>query len=179
MSELLDVKGYSVVQAENGQKALDILTKTPNLPCLVGLYLAMPVMGYGFLRLLAQDPTIRDIPVVIVSGNPPVASTNVYPPEARRAPARFSTERIEHDSAVLQANLRFSGHLNRTNFANVRRIFEYSAENAKIVDCLADGAVSREPVSASNSLINRERTGNFFDFSLDLTAGGLKKPIHA
>jgi hypothetical protein len=58
----------------------------------------------------------------------------------------------------------------------VRSILYFSAENAKIADCLADGAVSPEPVSASNSLINREGTGNFFDFSLDLTAFATKKP---
>ena len=55
MSQLLDAKGYSTVQAENGQKALEILKETPHLPCLIVLDLAMPVMdGYRFLRLRAQ-----------------------------------------------------------------------------------------------------------------------------
>jgi CheY-like chemotaxis protein len=43
MSELLDAKGYSVLQAENGQKALDVLKEMPHLPCLVVLDLTMPV----------------------------------------------------------------------------------------------------------------------------------------
>jgi CheY-like chemotaxis protein len=34
------------------------------------LDLAMPVVdGRGFLKLRAQDPILRDIPVVVVSGN--------------------------------------------------------------------------------------------------------------
>jgi CheY-like chemotaxis protein len=42
----------------------------PHFPCLVVLDLAMPVMdGRGFLKLRAQDPILRDIPVVVVSGN--------------------------------------------------------------------------------------------------------------
>jgi CheY-like chemotaxis protein len=70
MSLLLDVKGYSVVQAENGQKALAVLGRLPNPPCLIVLDLAMPVLdGYGFLKLRAQDPVLRDIPVAVVSGN--------------------------------------------------------------------------------------------------------------
>lgn len=44
-----------------------------------------------------------------------------------------------------------------------------SFRDGRIEDSVADGAVWCEPVSASNSLINRERTGNFLDFSLNLT----------
>jgi CheY-like chemotaxis protein len=70
MSELLDIKGYSVLQAENGQRALDILKKNGQLPCLVVLDMAMPILdGRGFLKRRARDPDLRDIPVVVVSGN--------------------------------------------------------------------------------------------------------------
>ncbi len=51
----------------------------------------------------------------------------------------------------------------------MRSIFDFSAENAKIVDWVADGAVCCELLSAMNSLLNRERTGNFFHLSLDPT----------
>ena len=46
----------------------------------------------------------------------------------------------------------------------MRAILEFSAENAKIEDWLADDAVQCELLSASNSLIIRENTGNFRDF---------------
>jgi CheY-like chemotaxis protein len=69
-SDLLQAKSYTVLQAENGQKALEVLKKNPRLPCLVVLDLSMPVMdGRGFLKLCASDPILRDIPVVVVSGN--------------------------------------------------------------------------------------------------------------
>lgn len=72
ISELLDTAGYSTVQAANGQKALEILKDAPRLPCLVVLDLAMPIIdGYRFLRLRAQDPTLRKIPVVVTSATPP------------------------------------------------------------------------------------------------------------
>ena len=70
LSELLAAKGYSALQAENGQKALEVLKKTPRFPCLIVLDLVMPVMdGRGFLMLRADDPILRDIPVVVVSGS--------------------------------------------------------------------------------------------------------------
>jgi len=71
MSALLDANVYSVQQAENGQRALELLKKMPHLPCLIVLDLAMPVMdGRGFLKLRAADPILQDIPVIVVSGNP-------------------------------------------------------------------------------------------------------------
>jgi len=58
----------------------------------------------------------------------------------------------------------------------MRTILEFPAENAKSADWLADGAVWCELLSALDSLIIRENTGNFRDFGclgLDLH---LKKP---
>jgi CheY-like chemotaxis protein len=70
LSELLEVEGYCVLEAENGQKALDVLEKTPHTPCVILLDLAMPVMdGREFLKLRAEDPVLRHVPVVVVSGN--------------------------------------------------------------------------------------------------------------
>jgi CheY-like chemotaxis protein len=74
LSELLDACGYVVLQAENGQIALDVLKTTPRFPRVVLLDLSMPVLdGREFLRLRASDPILREIPVVVVSGsNQPV-----------------------------------------------------------------------------------------------------------
>lgn len=70
MSRFLDAKGYSVLNAANGQEALEVLKKVPRFPRLVVLDLFMPVLdGREFLRQRAQDPVRRDIPVVVVSGN--------------------------------------------------------------------------------------------------------------
>jgi CheY-like chemotaxis protein len=70
MSKLLDSRGYSVLQAENGQEALRVLKTTPRFPRLVVLDMAMPVMdGRRFLKVRDEDPILRDIPVVVVSGS--------------------------------------------------------------------------------------------------------------
>jgi len=44
LSGLLNLKGYSVLEADNGQMALYILEKAARLPCLILLDLSMPVM---------------------------------------------------------------------------------------------------------------------------------------
>jgi CheY-like chemotaxis protein len=71
ISELLNERGYSTVQAVNGQEALDLLKKMRALPLLIVLDMSMPVLsGWEFLRERGRDAVILAIPVVVVSGNP-------------------------------------------------------------------------------------------------------------
>jgi len=81
-----------------------------------------------------------------------------------RAPARFSTERIGHESAADGGIQASPVPPVRKKCVNVRSIFKISGENAEIADCVADGAVRRELLSTSNSLITSENTGDFRDF---------------
>jgi CheY-like chemotaxis protein len=63
----LEMKGYQVEEAGNGQQALETLTAKP--PLLVLLDLQMPVMnGRELLQRLRATPETKEIPVVIISG---------------------------------------------------------------------------------------------------------------
>ena len=72
LSELLERRGYSVLGAQNGQKALDELKKGVSVS-LVLLDLSMPVMdGWEFLKRQRNDPVIAHIPVVVLTSSPRV-----------------------------------------------------------------------------------------------------------
>ena len=72
LSLALEMHGYLIVPAENGQEALDKLKHTERLPLVVVLDLAMPILdGRGFLQQRAQDRVLTNIPVIIVSGSRP------------------------------------------------------------------------------------------------------------
>ena len=63
----LEMKGYQVEEAENGQRALEVLADKP--PLLVLLDLQMPVMnGREMLQRMRASPELKDVPVVIISG---------------------------------------------------------------------------------------------------------------
>jgi CheY-like chemotaxis protein len=67
--EVLEGNGHAVVEATNGQEALDILVsmRGPQIGLIV-LDLQMPVMdGWQFLKLLGNYVRLASIPVVIVS----------------------------------------------------------------------------------------------------------------
>jgi CheY-like chemotaxis protein len=66
---LLELQGYSVDEARNGQEALVRLNAAP--PCLIVLDLMMPVMdGWQFRRAQLQDPQFASVPVVVISAVP-------------------------------------------------------------------------------------------------------------
>ena len=65
MRIFLEIEGYNVVTAADGQKALDALAKAN--PCLILLDLMMPVMnGWEFVEAL-KNTKYADNPVVIVT----------------------------------------------------------------------------------------------------------------
>ena len=68
--DLLEMAGYEVKSAANGQEALNLLKASENgpLPCLILLDLYMPVMdGWEFLHRQNQEERLREIPVVVLS----------------------------------------------------------------------------------------------------------------
>lgn len=69
LKEILEIEGFKVVTAENGQVGLELLQDVEE-PCLILLDLMMPVMnGWEFLEALRlqQKHVLATIPVVVVS----------------------------------------------------------------------------------------------------------------
>lgn len=69
IKEILQMEGFTVVTAENGQDALNVLTEFGK-PCLILLDLMMPVMnGWQFLEALknGHQQLFASTPIVVVS----------------------------------------------------------------------------------------------------------------
>ena len=63
----LEMKGYQVEEADNGEQALSKLAD--RAPLLVLLDLQMPVMnGREMLQRMRATPELKEVPVVIISG---------------------------------------------------------------------------------------------------------------
>ncbi|HEU4322870.1 MAG TPA: response regulator [Roseiflexaceae bacterium] len=68
LMELLTEVGHTVLEAENGREALDLLRQLDELPSLIMLDLMMPVMtGWELCAVLALDPVLGRIPVAVLS----------------------------------------------------------------------------------------------------------------
>jgi len=69
VAELLRLDGYQVVEASDGNEALDAL-RIGRRPCVVLLDLRMPgASGWRFRALQLRDLKTADIPVVALSGH--------------------------------------------------------------------------------------------------------------
>jgi two-component system, cell cycle response regulator DivK len=64
--ELLEMHGYTVFEACNGQDALQMITESP--PDLLLLDLGMPVLdGFGVIRKIRGNPSLAALPVLAVT----------------------------------------------------------------------------------------------------------------
>ncbi len=69
LGKMLRQDGYSVLQAADGVRALELAAQEQ--PALIFLDIVMPGMnGFAVLRALRLDPLTRHIPIVMISGNP-------------------------------------------------------------------------------------------------------------
>jgi CheY-like chemotaxis protein len=68
VADLLGEYGFQVLLAGNGAEALEILRRI-HRPCLIILDLMMPVMdGWTFRAEQLKDPSVSDVPVLVLSG---------------------------------------------------------------------------------------------------------------
>jgi CheY-like chemotaxis protein len=66
LKEVLELSGYEVIEAEDGEEAVRGVRESK--PHLVLVDIQMPVMdGYGVLRELRADPRFSDVPVVALT----------------------------------------------------------------------------------------------------------------
>lgn len=70
LSMLLELEGFQIRQASNGQEGLNSLEKDKTLPSLIILDLMMPVMdGWQFRENQVADPEASSIPVVVMTAD--------------------------------------------------------------------------------------------------------------
>jgi CheY-like chemotaxis protein len=73
---LLESRGYHVECSSNGEEALKRLDVRKDLPDLILLDLQMPIMdGLSFLNIRKKIPMLKNIPVVLMSGEDDVLQT--------------------------------------------------------------------------------------------------------
>lgn len=68
IQDVLEIYGYRVRTASDGQEGIEELGKMEEAPCLILLDLMMPGMnGWGFLDYQRSSPAFAGVPVIICS----------------------------------------------------------------------------------------------------------------
>jgi CheY-like chemotaxis protein len=77
MAQLLTIEGFQAATVANGKEALDYLHERDK-PEVILLDLMMPVMdGWEFRRKQQADPSVADVPVIVLSAIDPARAAKV------------------------------------------------------------------------------------------------------
>lgn len=64
---VLENKGYEVMTAASGEQALAVMRKEKPALVLLEIMMSYVLEGLDLLREMANDPTLKDIPVIVVT----------------------------------------------------------------------------------------------------------------
>lgn|SRR5262245_50139265 len=66
LHDLLTRAGYEIIMAEDGQEALDVVTR--ERPNLILMDIQLPLLdGYEVTRRIKADPTLNAIPIIVIT----------------------------------------------------------------------------------------------------------------
>ena len=90
MAQLLTLEGYTAAAVANGREALEYLHDGHDKPNVILLDLMMPVMdGWEFRRRMQADPSIAELPVIVLSALDPSRARDVDATAFLRKPLDF------------------------------------------------------------------------------------------
>ena len=96
ITEVLADHEYKAVPASNGAEALEQLRAGSVMPCLILLDVMMPTMdGWAFRAEQQRDPSVKDIPVILLS-----AHTDVRVAATQMQAAGFLAKPVAIDSLL-------------------------------------------------------------------------------
>ena len=78
-SKVLEKAGHEVVSAANGAKALQAMRQDRPNVVLLDIMMAYILDGLDASREMAEDPSLKDIPVIMVTSLTPVKGSGMLP----------------------------------------------------------------------------------------------------
>ena len=78
-TKVLETAGYEVVSAANGAKALQSMRQEPPDVVLLDIMMSYILDGLDVSREMAEDPELKDIPVIMVTSLTGVKGTGAFP----------------------------------------------------------------------------------------------------
>ncbi len=94
-SKILEKEGHEVVSAANGAKALKAMREeTPDL-VLLDIMMSYILDGLDVSREMAEDPTLKDVPVIMVTSLTAVQGSAMFPTDEQIAVDEWLSKPVE------------------------------------------------------------------------------------
>lgn len=144
---------YDVIEAENGQVALEILKEHKNSISLIFLDVVMPVMdGYTFLNRLRSDSSMSFIPVVVTTqGSSEEDEVNALSHGATDfVPKPYRPKIILHRAANLIELRENAAMVNQFMYDRLTGLFSREYFYQKVQECLNESTGTSYAIVCSN-----------------------------
>ena len=103
-SKILEKEGHEVVSAANGAKALKAMREeTPDL-VLLDIMMSYILDGLDVSREMAEDPGLKDVPVIMVTSLTAVQGTAMFPTDEQIAVNEWLSKPVEPEDLVDRIN---------------------------------------------------------------------------
>jgi CheY-like chemotaxis protein len=103
-SKILVKEGHEVVSAANGAKALKAMREeTPDL-VLLDIMMSYILDGLDVSREMAEDPALKDVPVIMVTSLTAVQGSAMFPSDEQIAVDEWLSKPVEPEELVDRVN---------------------------------------------------------------------------
>jgi CheY-like chemotaxis protein len=99
-AKVLQSAGYEVVSAANGAKALQTMRQSPPDVVLLDIMMSYILDGLDVSRDMAQDPVLKDIPVIMVTSLTGVKGSSMFPTDEYVPVDEWLTKPVDPDTLL-------------------------------------------------------------------------------
>jgi CheY-like chemotaxis protein len=99
-TKVLQKAGHEVVSAANGAKALENMRKSPPDLVLLDIMMSYILDGLDVSREMAQDPVLKEVPVIMVTSLTGVKGSGVFPTDEFVPVDEWLTKPVDPETLV-------------------------------------------------------------------------------
>lgn len=103
-SKVLQKAGHEVVAAANGAKALQTMRKDPPDLVLLDIMMSYILDGLDVSREMAEDPKLKDIPVIMVTSLTGVKGSGMFPTDEYIPVDQWLSKPVDPDTLLARVN---------------------------------------------------------------------------
>jgi CheY-like chemotaxis protein len=103
-TKVLETAGHEVVSAANGAKALKLMRQDPPDVVLLDIMMSYILDGLDVSREMAEDPALKDVPVLMVTSLTGVKGSGMFPTDEYIPVNEWLSKPVSPDALLERVN---------------------------------------------------------------------------
>lgn len=103
-TKVLEKAGHEVVSASNGAKALQVMRQNTPDVVLLDIMMSYILDGLDVSREMAEDPTLKDIPVIMVTSLTGVQGSGMFPTDEYIPVDEWLSKPVDPETLLARVN---------------------------------------------------------------------------